>query len=265
MRTLDSNRKYFVVAFACSQALLFTCSMAVVRIISGDDAISQLEDQQDCDGEICEEEDDVGEENQQEDGEDAGAGWAEAMAKILGKETTVSNSSILLKNKELQKIKAAEREEQLIRKKQLDRKRTWEMMFREKPDLVRDREAERALQRTATRGVVQLFNAVRKHQKTLDQQVKEAGSSERKKAKILSSFSKKDFIGALRRTEEGGRVHGEGRTHGKPEEGAAAEQKPSWSVLSDDFMMGATMKDWDKDSGAEEAEPHSDGGSGDSD
>uniref|UniRef100_A0A3P9JVN0 RRP15-like protein n=1 Tax=Oryzias latipes TaxID=8090 RepID=A0A3P9JVN0_ORYLA len=218
-----------------------------------------LEDQQDCDGEICEEEDDVGEENQQEDGEDAGAGWAEAMAKILGKETTVSNSSILLKNKELQKIKAAEREEQLIRKKQLDRKRTWEMMFREKPDLVRDREAERALQRTATRGVVQLFNAVRKHQKTLDQQVKEAGSSERKKAKILSSFSKKDFIGALRRTEEGGRVHGEGRTHGKPEEG------PSWSVLRDDFMMGATMKDWDKDSGAEEAEPHSDGGSGDSD
>uniref|UniRef100_A0A3P9HRL9 RRP15-like protein n=1 Tax=Oryzias latipes TaxID=8090 RepID=A0A3P9HRL9_ORYLA len=134
-----------------------------------------------------------------------------------------------------------------FRASQLDRKRSWEMMFREKPDLVRDREAERALQRTATRGVVQLFNAVRKHQKTLDQQVKEAGSSERKKAKILSSFSKKDFIGALRRTEEG------------------AEQKPSWSVLSDDFMMGATMKDWDKDSGAEEAEPHSDGGSGDSD
>lgn len=88
-------------------------------LFSGDDAISQLEDQQDCDGEICEEEDDVGEENQQEDGEDAGAGWAEAMAKILGKETTVSNSSILLKNKELQKIKAAEREEQLIRKKQV--------------------------------------------------------------------------------------------------------------------------------------------------
>ena len=25
-----------------------------------------------------------------------------------------------------------------------------------------------------------------------------------------------------------------------------AEQKPSWSILRDDFMMGAKMKDWDK-------------------
>ncbi|RVE62220.1 hypothetical protein OJAV_G00154960 [Oryzias javanicus] len=245
--------------------------MAVVNTLSkthtGDDGVSQLEDQQEFDGESCQEEDDLGEEDGQEDGEDAGAGWAEAMAKILGKETTASNSTILLKNKELQKIKAAEREEQLIRRKQLDKKRTWEMMFREKPDLVKDRETERALQRTATRGVVQLFNAVKKHQKTVDQQVKEAGSSERKKAKILSSFSKKDFIGALRRAEEGGRVHGEGHARGKPEEGAtpAAEQKPSWSVLSEDFMMEPSMKDWDKDSGAEEAEPHSGGGSDDSD
>ena len=53
---------------------------------------------------------------------------------------------------------------------------------------------------------MQLFNAVRKHQKTTDEKVKEAGGSERKKAKILSSISKKDFISALRRTEEGGGV-----------------------------------------------------------
>lgn len=41
---------------------------------------------------------------------------------------------------------------------------------------------------------------------------------------------------------------------------AAAEEKPAWSVLTDDFMMGATMKDWDKDSDGEEADPHSGGG-----
>lgn len=30
-------------------------------------------------------------------------------------------------------------------------------------------------------------------------------------------------------------------------------KKPSWSVLQDNFMMGATMKDWDKksDSGSD--------------
>lgn len=34
---------------------------------------------------------------------------------------------------------------------------------------------------------------------------------------------------------------------------AATEEKPAWSVLRDDFMMGATMKDWDKESDTEEA------------
>lgn len=33
---------------------------------------------------------------------------------------------------------------------------------------------------------------------------------------------------------------------------AASEEKPAWSVLREDFMMGATMKDWDKDSDAED-------------
>lgn len=56
------------------------------------------------------------------------------------------------------------------------------------------------------RGVVQLFNAVRTHQKTISNSVKEVGSSERKKAKLLSSVSKKDFIDVLRRTEEGSTV-----------------------------------------------------------
>lgn len=56
------------------------------------------------------------------------------------------------------------------------------------------------------RGVVQLFNAVRKHQKTIDDKVKEVGGSERKKAKLLSSVSKKDFIDVLRRTEGGSKT-----------------------------------------------------------
>ncbi len=61
---------------------------------------------------------------------------------------------------------------------------------------------------TFVRGVVQLFNAVRKHQKTIDDKVKEVGGLERKKAKLLSSVSKKDFIDVLRRTEGGSRVTG---------------------------------------------------------
>lgn len=38
----------------------------------------------------------------------------------------------------------------------------------------------------------------------MEHKVQEVGASERKKAKILSSVSKKDFIDVLRRTEGGG-------------------------------------------------------------
>ncbi|KAG8009720.1 RRP15-like protein [Nibea albiflora] len=209
------------------------------------------DDNIESDGEEAEDED-GGEDEEGDDG-NANAGWAEAMAKILGKKTPESKTGILVKNKELDKVKEKERQEQLERKKQVDKKRAWEMMCREKPDIVKDREAERALQRIATRGVVQLFNAVRKHQKTIDDKVKEVGGSERKKAKLLSSVSKKDFIDVLRRTD------GKQECKTEKDTAAAAEEKPAWSVLRDDFMMGATMKDWDKDSDKEEPDTHSGG------
>ncbi|XP_055359447.1 RRP15-like protein isoform X2 [Betta splendens] len=178
------------------------------------------------------------------------AGWAEAMAKILGKKTPERKSSILLRNKQLDKMKERQKQEQLERKKQVDKRQAWEIMFMEKPDIVKNRETERALQRIATRGVVQLFNAVRKHQKTMEHKIQELGGSERKKAKILSLVSKKDFIDVLRRNE--GVAVESSRTERHTT--SAAEEKPTWSVLTDEFMMGANMKDWDKASDGEETE-----------
>ncbi|XP_010787494.1 RRP15-like protein [Notothenia coriiceps] len=207
----------------------------------------------------AEDEDEEGGEGEEGGDGNANAGWAEAMAKILGKKTTETKSIILVKNKELDKMKEKEKKELLERRKQVDKKRAWENLCREKPDLVKDRENERAMQRIATRGVVQLFNAVRKHQKTIDTKVKEVGGSERKKAKLLSSISKKDFIDVLRRTDGGS------GSAVKAEKEAAAEEKPAWSVLTDDFMMGATMKDWDKDSDGEEADTNQGAGGEDSD
>ncbi|KAM4632668.1 RRP15-like protein [Polymixia lowei] len=245
----------------------------------GDDAEPQYDDssdQGDCDGESDSSGSDDGGENSRDGGsnedeaedEDNGideegeesnpnAGWAEAMAKILGKKTPGSKPTILLKNKDLDKTKEKEKQEKLEIKKQIDKKRAWEMMCREKPDLVKNREAEKNLQRTATRGVVQLFNAVKKHQKTMDEKVKDVGGSERKKAKLLSTVSKKDFIDVLRRTEGGSNVAIKSENN--------TEEKPSWSVLRDDFMMGASMKDWDKESGGEEGPPETQGGVEDSD
>ncbi|KAA0702865.1 RRP15-like protein [Triplophysa tibetana] len=183
------------------------------------------------------------------------AGWAEAMAKILGKKVPGSKPIILVKNKELDKIKEKEKKERLEKKKQFDKKRTWENMCREKPDVVRDKDHERNLQRIATRGVVQLFNAVKKHQKNVDDKMKDVGGSVRKKAKILSSVSKKDFIDVLRAADG---VHTPAIKKEAPVE--VKEEHPSWSVLREDFMMGASMKDWDKESdeGGSEQEPAED-------
>ncbi|KAH0622694.1 hypothetical protein JD844_025210 [Phrynosoma platyrhinos] len=126
------------------------------------------------------------------------AGWADAMAKVLNKNIPKSKSTILVKNKKWDTEQEKEKQERLEKRRQLDKKREWEMMCRVKPDVTKDREVERNLQRIATRGVVQLFNAVRKYQKNVDEKIKEAGSSDRKRAKLISSVSKRDFIDVLR-------------------------------------------------------------------
>ncbi|XP_008148046.1 RRP15-like protein [Eptesicus fuscus] len=176
------------------------------------------------------------------------SGWADAMAKILNKKTPKSKPTILVKNKELEKEKEKLKQERLEKRKQLDKKREWEMMCRVKPDVVTDKDTERNLQRIATRGVVQLFNAVQKHQKNVDEKVKEAGSSIRKRAKLMSSVSKKDFISVLRGMDGSASEKGSTGRSSQAKQTEAREEGPGWSILRDDFMMGASMKDWDKES-----------------
>lgn len=123
------------------------------------------------------------------------------------------------------------------------------MMCRVKPDVVKDKETERNLQRIATRGVVQLFNAVQKHQKNVDEKVKEAGGSIRKRAKLISSVSKKDFISVLRGMDgSASEKNSAGKNSKAKQTEAKSEEGPGWTILRDDFMMGASMKDWDKES-----------------
>ncbi|NWR52330.1 RRP15 protein, partial [Regulus satrapa] len=177
------------------------------------------------------------------------SGWADAMAKVLNKKIPENKSTILAKSKSLEKERQKKKQERLEKKMRLEKKREWEMMCRVKPDVVKDREKERNLQRTATRGVVQLFNAVRTHQKEMEEKVKKVGGSERKRAKLMSSVSKRDFIDVLRNMEgaKGGKNPAGKATKSKQGE-VKSEEGPEWNILRDDFMMGASMKDWDKES-----------------
>ncbi|KAM8816054.1 RRP15-like protein isoform 2-T2 [Rhynchonycteris naso] len=186
--------------------------------------------------------------NAAEGGAGPNVGWAAAMAKILNKKTPRSKPSILVRNKELEKEKQKLKQERLEKRKQLDRKLEWEMMCRVKPDVIEDKDTERNLQRIATRGVVQLFNAVQKHQKNVDEKMKEAGGSIRKRAKLLSTVSKKDFISVLRGMDGGTDSRTSAARSSKAKQTEVEEEGPGWTILRDDFMMGASMKDWDKES-----------------
>ncbi|POI33786.1 hypothetical protein CIB84_002462 [Bambusicola thoracicus] len=80
-----------------------------------------------------------------------GSGWADAMAKVLNKKIPQNKSIILAKSKKLEKEREKERQERLEKRRKLDKKKEWEMMCRVKPDVVKDRDRERNLQRIATR------------------------------------------------------------------------------------------------------------------
>ncbi|XP_007950665.1 RRP15-like protein [Orycteropus afer afer] len=229
-----------------------SCGLEEDDFSSYDDAIEadNEEDVEPCDKEN---------ENAAESSVGTNTGWADAMAKILNKKTPKSKSTILIKNKELEKEKEKLKQERLEKRKQLDKKREWEMMCRVKPDVVKDKETERNLQRIATRGVVQLFNAVQKHQKNVDEKVKEAGGSIRKRAKLVSTVSKKDFISVLRGMDGStNEKSSTGKNSNAKQTEVKSEESPGWNILRDDFMMGASMKDWDKESdGSDNSQPGS--------
>ncbi|XP_055275861.1 RRP15-like protein [Moschus berezovskii] len=235
-----------------NEGSLGSCGLEKDHFSSGDEAVEA--DNED-EAEPCED----GSDSAAEANVGTNAGWADAMARVLSKKIPESRPTILVRNKELEKEKEKLKQERLEKRKQLDKKREWEMMCRVKPDVVKDKETERNLQRIATRGVVQLFNAVQKHQKNVDEKVKEAGGSIRKRAKLISSVSKKDFISVLRGMDgSASEKNSAGKNSKAKQTEVKSEEGPGWTILRDDFMMGASMKDWDKESdGPDDSRPGS--------
>merc|ERR1719187_2117524 len=100
------------------------------------------------------------------------------------------------------------------------------------------RNAERTLTKIATRGVVQLFNAVREQEKVLKTINKE---------NFINMLSGKAMVGSEEPAEKRSRVERE--VEEEEEEMEEKEEKQSsWSILRDDFMLGAKLKDWDQES-----------------
>ena len=128
----------------------------------------------------------------------------------------------------------------------------------------------------ATKGVVQLFNAVREQQKSIKTQLNVAGGSVRKREKIYQNMDRQSFLNVLTNQKSVQKtavdtnisvtqtpnsldtkfslkrpklatnrdIVGGVKEESDGENDSVHES--TWNVFRDDFMMGAKMKDWDK-------------------
>ncbi|RVE41485.1 hypothetical protein evm_013872 [Chilo suppressalis] len=189
-------------------------------------------------------------------------GWADSVAKILGstkpkhKKTLVlsrakKHSEIKKEKEETPAFEVIGENEEVKKEIKLDGKfdvepptkkiKNEKPPIRAKPNIL-EKDRERLLSKIATKGVVQLFNAVRNQQKTLERDIDNSDLTEGKKEKILKKFDKRTFLDTLMGQTKSIVVDKE--TNNVKDE----EKAPKWNALRDDFMMGAKMKDWDKES-----------------
>eukprot|EP00474_Spongospora_subterranea_P009631 CRZ10089.1 hypothetical protein [Spongospora subterranea] len=151
-----------------------------------------------------------------------------AIASVLTRKDNVDGSGLKLKSQQLRKRTKEIKE---LRAKRKQRKLKAELRLKEhvsRTDFVNDGALERLLIKTATRGVVTLFNAVAAHQKS------SAKTSEKSKVKQAKNepMSRTSFLEMLKGSQ----------SKSVP---ANEEEHPKWSVLSDQFMMDAKAADWD--------------------
>lgn len=244
---------------------------------------NEEETQDDSDEEMqSDEADDELDENQSEgDDEDEGnAGWANAFAKTLQQEKPKNKKYLVLSkakklvdqkeqsdsdkkltfeidddgqeekedakpiiNTDDQKPTNNELELALIERKERNNKL---QQLRVKPASM-DRERERSFKRIATKGVVQLFNAVRSQQRDLVNRLEKAGPLDHKRDEVLNNINKKQFLDMLMggKQAKSENIDNAVKNEKNPQEG---ESKPSqWSVLRDDFMTSKKLKHWDQE------------------
>jgi len=241
------------------------------RLEDGPPSCSESEEEEDSDLEEdefendseAENNDDDKEKEDNDDTEEKGSGWADAMAKVLNTGKNIESNKPLLLSKAKKDVGTIETTEEgkVLEKASVRRakKKEWEELARKRPDIVKDRQKEKKLARIATRGVVQLFNAVREQQKTLKTQLDKAGLSTTKRDKVFKNLDKGAFLEVL-----SGKRPSSKKTDNDNSDGSSVTKRPKveikdeeddgsqWSALKDNFMMGAKMRDWDKENSESE-------------
>lgn len=232
------------------------------------------------------------------EGAEGNANWAKTLAKILKQEKPKNKKAVTLskakKTSEIlearEKAKAigfdiegeikeekpdADQLEDALAEAERKRKKKAAFNLRIKPSLG-DRERERAFKKIATKGVVQLFNAVRTQQKDLSEQLEQAGRLDHKRDAVLNNINKRKFLDVLM---GGKRAKSENVDNPVKDELKEEDDDESmddevyndglpknsiWSVLKEDFLSNKKMSHWDKDED-EDQQANTDGDDDDDD
>lgn len=141
-----------------------------------------------------------------------------------------------------------------------NKRRKFELLksLRVKPD-VRDRTREQTLKKVATKGVVQLFNAVQNQQRSLKQQV-QAEKIDSKREDILNNINKKNFLNVLMGGAKSMLIDNpvkKEKCDDDDEEERPAKRvtkESTWNVLKDNFVNSTAKGSvaWDEDDEDEE-------------
>lgn len=220
-------------------------------------------------------------EDEDEDEDDGNACWADAFAKVLQQEKPKSKKYLVLskakklservekidtdkkltfeisdtsgkadKNKAIKpdanvediKPTGNELELAIIARKERNNKL---QQLRVKPDSM-DRERERSFKRIATKGVVQLFNAVRVQQRDLVNQLEKAGPLDHKRDAVLNNINKRQFLDMLMGGKRSKSENVDNVVKDEKETEDDSSKPSQWSVLRDDFMTNKKLKHWDE-------------------
>lgn len=256
--------------------------------------LSEDEDFPMSDNEQEEEDESSDDENQEESTDEEGnAGWADSMAKVLNSKKPKNKRTLVLsKAKKIADKRPIERKEydfqiegeekevkeekpddkelvtELIKARLLEKSKIKDKILglRVKPSVF-DREREKGFKKIATKGVVQLFNAVRGQQKDLAFKLEEAGTLDHKRDHVLNSLNKRAFLDVLMGgkgakselpdnpiKDEEIKSEDEDDADFEEEESSKKKKSTAWGVLRDDFMAEKKMTHWDQDSEEEDDE-----------
>ena len=224
--------------------------------VEEDDSESEITDDEDDDDELFQgnSDDEYNDSYKESDKEEESKQGLEAMGdvitKILKKKVKSDPSNIVLSKSKSTKQKQSEVKEDVKSKKAkydllADQREMNHVLPIEKNNVPK----EARLRRIGTKGVVMLFNAVSKHQKEKSERMKTA-KTEGDKIKVEKSMKKSSFMDMLKKgdNKSSSKVKNE-----KDEDDEEDSEAPTWDVLKNDFMLGSTLKHWDR----EDEENHS--------